>query len=133
MRLGANANKRLVLIISVILAIFSTGAVIVQQCHEVKIVSTTAAIHSHEPVNTSQAPHVAESEKISSFAENLIDGACGALFIIVLLFGRKFLLQIRLLSSTFKSKISKSDKGLDWISQIFTVALSRSQLGIIRI
>ena len=133
MSLGMIRNKRLALIITVILAMFSTGAVIVHQCHEAKIVSSNAVNHSHEPVNTSLALQIPESEKVSGLAENLMDGACGALFIIVLLFGRKYILQIRLLSSIFKLKVPKADKVINRISQVFTVALSRSQLGIIRI
>jgi hypothetical protein len=126
-------NKRLALIITVILAIFSTGAVIVHQSDEAKTVSSTSVNHIHEPINTSLALQIAESEKVSGFDENLMGGACGVFFIIVLLFGRKYVLQIKLLSSIFILKIPKSDKAIYWISQVFTVALSRSQLGIIRI
>ncbi len=118
---------------TILLAILSTGIAFLAHSHETQVSSDLSVTHVH---NASKSTPVIENlqltEKVYS-EENLMGGACGALFIVVLLLGRKYALRFRKLHGTntpinYWSNVLKEKSNLK-----FTYSLTRSQLGIIRI
>lgn len=131
MRTVNTSKKQLALLCAIFLAIFSTGLLIAQQCHS--IASSQAAVQ-HEHSNHHAAPTVAsKTMNAGSGAERLIDTGCAALFIAVLLFGRKFLDAGAMKSRLNHFVKSSRDSLTIYRSQVFHLALTRPQLGVIRI
>lgn len=127
----AKSNKRLTMIFAIFLAIFSTGLVIAHQCHA-NSSSQVALQHNHSDHGTAPIAQTRPANATSA-AERLIDTGCAALFIVVLLFGRKFL-DLRAPRSRLSSFMALSrDLVAVHRPQVFQLSLSRPQLGVIRI
>ncbi len=127
----AKINRRMALLFAIFLAVFSTGIVIAHQCHS--IISNQVSMQ-HDHSNHSSAPTGAtKSLNDNSNTERLIGTGCAALFIVVLLLGRKFL-DLRAPRSRLSNFINLTR---DWVTvhrpQVFQLTLSRPQLGVIRI
>lgn len=133
MPLTAMRKKRIALIITLVLGIFSTGAAIVHQCDVIKDPTPFASKHNHEQPNSPSAFQIVDLKGNFGFAENLMDGACGALFIVVMLLGRKYLFLNRRQSTTYFSKSFSANRFTNKTSQVFTFTLSQPELGIFRI
>ena len=131
MRMVANSNKKLALLIAIFFAVFSTGMVIAFQCHSVT--SNQVAIQ-HQHSDADSMPTVATKPiNVASNTERLIDSGCAALFVVILLLGRKFL-DLRVPKSRFDSFMTLSRELVSVNRpQVFQLALSRAQLGVIRI
>ena len=131
MRMVVKSNKRLALIFAIFLAVFSTGMVIVHQCQSMSS-SQVAMPHNHSNHESASTAAI-NSLNVNSETERLIDTGCAALFIVVLLLGRKFL-GLRAPRSRLSNFI---DLSRDWVKvhrpQVFQLSLSRPQLGVIRI
>lgn len=131
MRMVAKSDKRLLMLIAIFLAVFSTGIVIAHQCHAVS--SSQVTMHHNHSDHGSATTAVTHSLKVSSSTERIVNTGCAALFIVVLLFGRKFL-DLRAPSSRLSSFMALSR---DWVTvhrpQVFQLSLTRPQLGVIRI
>jgi hypothetical protein len=128
---GAKSNKQLALVFAIFLAVFATGIVIVHQCNSVS--SDQVAI-AHQLSNTDSKSTVATKPlNITSNRERLIDTGCAALFIVVLLLGRK-LLDVRAPSFRLQSFMSLRRESVSvHRPQVFQLALSRPQLAVMRI
>jgi hypothetical protein len=131
MRIVAGSNKRLAVFFAISLAVFSTGLVIAHQCHSV---SSNQVTMQHNHSDHSSAPTSAtKSLNFSSNTDRLIDSGCAALFIVVLLLGKK-LFDLGAPNSSINRLISLSrDYVTAYRPQVFHLALSRPQLGVIRI
>ena len=131
MAMVIKSNKRMSLLLAILLAVFSTGIVIAHQCHSMQ--SDQVAIQANH-----SGDHVAPTTSVKplSFASSsnaLMDVGCAVLFIVVLLFGRKFL-DLRAPRSRLKSFMTLSRELVSvYRPQVFQLALSRPQLGVIRI
>ena len=131
MRMVAKSKKRMAVFFAIFLAVFSTGIVIAHQCHS--IISNQVSMQHNHSDHGSAPTGVTKSLNDNSKTERLIDTGCAALFIVVLLLGRKFLgLRAR------RSRLSNFiDLSRDWVKvhrpQVFQLSLSRPQLGVIRI
>jgi hypothetical protein len=129
MRMVAKSNKRLALIFAIFLAVFSTGVVIVHQS-----MSSSQVAMQHQHVDAGSVSSIATKPMNgASDRQRLINSGCAALFMVVLLFGRKLLD-----SKTPRSGLNRL-LGLsrEFVSiprpQVFHFALSLPQLGVIRI
>ncbi|MEN9411595.1 MAG: hypothetical protein RIQ92_32 [Actinomycetota bacterium] len=119
--------------VTILLAIFSTGVVFGSHGHETQVGSASSVIQVH---NASESIPVIENlQSTNNFysQENLMSGACGALLIVVLLFGRKYTFQSRKLHLTNTSMNYWLDAFKDRANRTIIFSLTRSQLGIIRI
>jgi len=131
MHMVAKSSKRIALLFAIFLAIFSTGMVIAHQCQSI---SSNQVTLQHNYVDHDSAVTAAtQSLNSGSNTERLIDSGCAALFFVVLLFGRK-LFKLR----APKSHLSRLVNSVHHLSevyrpQVFHLALSRPQLGVIRI
>lgn len=126
------SNQHLALLFAIFLAIFSTGMVIAHQCQSMPSTPVSAQPHHAGVVS---GPTVASNPLniSSSSSERLIDSGCVALFIVVLLLGRKYL-DVRVPRSSLTRFVnSVRDSSAIYRPQVFQLALSRPQLGIIRI
>lgn len=127
----AKSNKQLALLFALLLAIFSTGMVIAHQCHSSSN-DQVAIQHQHLDAGTASTVAI-KPLSIASDKERLIDTGCAALFLVVLLLGRK-LVDLRAPYTPLNRFMTLSR---DLISvyrpQVFHLALSRPQLGVIRI
>ena len=131
MRMVAKSNKRIAVLFAIFLAVFSTGIVIAHQCHS--IISNQVSMQHNHSDHGSAPTGVTKSLNDNSKTERLIDTGCAALFIVVLLLGRKFL-DLR----APRSRLSNfRNLSRDWVTvhrpQVFQLSLSRPQLGVIRI
>jgi|UniRef100_UPI004049CD87 hypothetical protein len=131
MRAVAKSNKRLALLFAIFLAVFSTGMVIAHQCQSI---SSNQVAMQHQYSNTdSKSTAVTKPLNVTSNRERLIDSGCAAIFIVVLLFGRK-LIDLRAPRSRLNSLMSLSrELASVYRPQIFQLTLSRTQLAVIRI
>jgi hypothetical protein len=131
MRMVAKSNKRMAVLFAIFLAVFSTGIVIAHQCHS--IISNQVSMQHNHSDHGSAPTGAVKSLNYNSNTERLIDNGCAALFIVVLLLGRKFL-DLRAPRSRLRNFINLSR---DWVKvhrpQVFQLSLSRLQLGVIRI
>ena len=131
MRMVAKSNKRIAVLFAIFLAVFSTGIVIAHQCHS--IISNQVSMQHNHSDHGSAPTGAVKSLNDNSNTERLIDTGCAALFIVVLLLGRKFL-DLR----APRSRLSNfRNLSRDWVTvhrpQVFRLSLSRPQLGVIRI
>jgi hypothetical protein len=127
----AKSNKRIAVLFAIFLAVFSTGIVIAHQCHS--IISNQVSMQHNHSDHGSAPTGAVKSLNDNSNTERLIDTGCAALFIVVLLLGRKFL-DLR----APRSRLSNfRNLSRDWVTvhrpQVFQLSLSRPQLGVIRI
>ncbi len=124
-------KKRLALLCAIFLAMFSTGLLIAQQCHSAASSQVTV---QHDHLDHHAAPTTAPKIVNESYSANqLIDTGCAALFIVVLLLGRKFL-NTRTPRARFNHFVKLVRESLNiYRPQVFHLALSRPQLGVIRI
>ena len=131
MRAVAKSNKRLALLFAIFLAVFSTGMVIAHQCQSI---SSNQVAMQHQYSNTdSKSTAVTKPLNVTSNRDRLIDSGCAAIFIVVLLFGRK-LIDLRATRSRLNSLMSLSrELASVYRPQIFQLTLSRTQLAVIRI
>jgi hypothetical protein len=131
MRMVAKSNKRIAVLFAIFLAVFSTGIVIAHQCHS--IISNQVSMQHNHSDHGSAPTGAVKSLNDNSNTERLIDTGCAALFIVVLLLGRKFL-DLRAPMSRLSNFRNLSR---DWVTvhrpQVFQLSLSRPQLGVIRI
>ncbi len=131
MRMVAKSNKRIAVLFAIFLAVFSTGIVIAHQCHS--IISNQVSMQHNHSDHGSAPTGAVKSLNDNSNTVRLIDTGCAALFIVVLLLGRKFL-GLRAPRSRLSNFI---DLSRDWVKvhrpQVFQLSLSRPQLGVIRI
>jgi len=131
MRMVAKSNKRIAVLFAIFLAVFSTGIVIAHQCQS--IINNQVSMQHNHPNHDSAPTGATKSLNDNSNTERLIDTGCAALFIVVLLLGRKFL-DLR----APRSRLSNfRNLSRDWVTvhrpQVFQLSLSRPQLGVIRI
>jgi hypothetical protein len=131
MSMVAKSNKRIAALFAIFLAVFSTGIVIAHQCHS--IISNQVSMQHNHSDHGSAPTGAVKSLNDNSNTERLIDTGCAALFIVVLLLGRKFL-DLR----APRSRLSNfRNLSRDWVTvhrpQVFQLSLSRPQLGVIRI
>jgi hypothetical protein len=127
----AKNNKRIALLFAIFVAIFSTGMVIAHQCQSI---SNNQISMQHNHSDHYSAPMATtKTLNVASNTERLIDTGCAALFIVVLLLGRNFL-DLRAPRSRLNgSANSVRDILAVYRPQVFHLALSRPQLGVIRI
>jgi hypothetical protein len=119
------------MILAIFLAVFSTGLVIAHQCNLISS-NQVSMQHNHSDHGPDSAT-VTKPVTDSSTTQRLIDSGCVALFIVVLLLGRKEF-KLKLPSSSFNSFIQISrDLVAVYRPQVFQLSLSRPQLGVIRI
>jgi len=132
MRVFINSRKRFALLFAIVLAIFSTGMVIAQQCHSVS--SDQIAMQHHHSGNDSLSTAVANPMNVSlNGTDRLIGSGCAALFIVVLLLIRKYF-SFRVSRSILNSFVTSGrELAISYRPQVFHVALSRLQLGVIRV
>lgn len=132
MRMLSNSKKRLALLFAIFFAVFSTGLVIAHQCNSIS--NDQIAMQQHLSGADSVLTVAANPLSVpSNSSGRLIDGGCVALFIVVFLFGRKYFdfraSRLRLNSfATFGRELVTVYR-----PQVFHLALSRPQLGVIRI
>lgn len=131
MSMVAKSNKRIAALFAIFLAVFSTGIVIAHQCHSM-LSNQVSVQHGH--LGHDSAPTAAAKPlNGTSNTERLIDSGCVALFIAVLFFGRK-LLNLKAPRSALNSLMALSrDLATAFRPQVLHLALSRPQLGVIRI
>ena len=127
-----NSKKRLALMFAIVLAGFSTGMVIIHQCNSVSS-NQIAMQHYHSGADSVLAVATNPMINPSNSSGRLINGGCAALFIIVLLLSRKYfnfgVSRSRLNSFTTSGR----ELAIIYRPQVFQLALSRPQLGVIRV
>ena len=127
----ASSDKRLALLFAIFLAVFSTGLMIAHQCHSIS--SNQVTMQHNHTVHNSDPMAATKSMNANSNTERLIDSGCAALFVVVLLFGKK-LFDLRAPNSSINRFMNLSrDYVTAYRPQVFHLALSRPQLGVIRI
>lgn len=138
MRLLTKRNRPLALIFALFLAVFSTGNVIAHQFHsessdQVAMQQHHSNVDSGSTVATKPQNVLSKPLNISSDTGHIIYRSCAALFIFALLFGRR-LVNLRAVRSRLESLLNLSWK-LVLVNhpQVFHLALTRPQLGVIRI
>ena len=131
MRMVAKSNKRMAVLFAIFLAVFSSGIVIEHQCHS--IISNQVSMQHNQSDHSSAPTTATKSLNNNANTDRLIDTGCAALFIVVLLFGRKSL-DLRAPRSRL-GKVIALNRDLVTICspQVFQLSLSRPQLGVIRI
>jgi hypothetical protein len=123
--------RRLALAFSIFLAIFSTGLAIAQQCHTTAT-NQVATGHSHSDHHAGST-NASISLNLASGAEGLIDTGCAALFIVILLLAKK-VYDARDPRARLNRAVNLArDSYSSYRPQVFQFALSRPQLGVIRI
>jgi hypothetical protein len=132
MRVFINSKKRLALLFAIVLAVFSTGMVIAQQCHSVS--SDQVAMQHHHSGNESISTAMANPLNVPlNGADRLMNSGCAALFIVVLLLIRKYF-NFGILRSRLKSFVTSGRQlAISYRPQISHLALSQLQLGVIRV
>lgn len=111
-------------ILAITLAVFSTGFAVVQQCHAQSVATSITTQHDH---NAPAGTHGALS------SQSLLTDVCLGVFFLVLIVGRKYLLEQR-------KSVGNFSRALSW-RRVFTFipppnltfSLSLPQLGVIRI
>jgi hypothetical protein len=126
-------RRNLISVLALSIALFSSGAVIIHECH-----ANSAKSNTTKSVNMQSDLHVAHPAPMTGHigfmnSSKVIDSVCTVLFIIVLLSLRKFLLSISRIKAKFDLLISKRYKNPFLVENIFAHVHSRLQLGIIRI
>ena len=122
MRLFIDSKKRLALLFAIVLAVFSTGMVIAHQCNSVFSDHDSLSTVMTNPLNVPL-----------NGANQLINSGCVALFIVVLLMSRKYF-NFGTSRSRLKSfVVSGRELVVSFQPQVFHLALSRPQLGVIRV
>lgn len=126
-------KKRLALLFTIFLALISSGIVVAHLCHAAPINSQATQTYNQTQMHLSGAssPHAPSTN--SGNTGKMIDSGCVALFIVVLLLGRKQLLD-KGIGNCFKGYIS-------WLPEIFYEYRPQArrltpfllQLGVIRI
>lgn len=111
-------------ILAITFALFSTGFVVVQQCHSQAVTASVIAQHDH---------HGPFSNHGVLSSESLITDVCIGLFFLVLIVGRKYLLEQRKLPNSFSRVYSWSSKFTFVRPPNLAFSLSLSQLGVIRV
>jgi hypothetical protein len=131
MRMVAKIDKRLALLFAIFLVVFSTGIVIAHQCNPI---SSNQITMQQNHSDHGSAPMAATKSLNANYnSERLMNTGCAALFIFVLLFGRK-LLNLKAPSSPLNRFMILSRELLaSHRPQVFHLALTRPQLGVIRI
>jgi hypothetical protein len=95
--------------------------------------SNQVAIQHQHSDTDSMSTVATQPLNVASNTGRLIDSGCAALFVVILLLGRK-LLDLRVPKSRFDSFMTLSRELLSINRpQVFQLALSRPQLGVIRI
>ena len=132
MRVFINSKKRLALLFAIVLAVFSTGMVIAHQC--ISVYSDQMAIQHHNSGNDFVTTAVANPLNVPlNGANQLINSGCAALFIVVLLMSRKYF-NFGTSRSRLKSFVASGrELVVSYQPQVFHLALSRPQLGVIRV
>jgi hypothetical protein len=132
MRVFINSKKRLALLFAIVLAVFSTGMVIAHQCDLVS--SDQIAMQHHHPGNDSLSTTAANPLNVpSNGSDRLINSGCAALFIVVLLLSRKYF-NFGVSRSRLSSFVTSGrELAVTYRPQVFQLALSRPQLGVIRV
>ncbi|MEY3168214.1 MAG: hypothetical protein RLY44_194, partial [Actinomycetota bacterium] len=77
------------MLFAIFLAVFSTGIVIAHQCHS--IISNQVSMQHNHSDHGSAPTSSTKSLNENSNTEQLIDTGCAALFLVLLLLGRKYL------------------------------------------
>lgn len=132
MRSATKSNQHLALLFAIFLAIFSTGLVIAHQCNAVSSNPISTQHHHSDAVSGSTVANNPLNVSSNS-SERLVDSGCVALFIVVLLLGRKYL-DVRAPGSRLTRFVnSVRESSAIYRPQVFQLALSRPQLGVIRI
>ena len=132
MRKATKSNQHLALLFAIFLAIFSTGLVIAHQCNSTSSNPVSTQHHHSDAVSGSTVANN-PLNVLSNSSERLIDSGCVALFIVVLLLGRKYLDLRAPMSRLHRFVNSIRDSSVIYRPQVFQLALSRPQLGVIRI
>ena len=131
MRMVAKSNKRIAVLFAISLSVLSTGIVIANQCHSMS--SNQVSMQHNYSDHDSASTAATKAVNVNSNAERLIDTGCAALFIVVLLLGRKFL-DLKTPRARLRNFINLSrDLVTVHRPQVFQLSLSRPQLGVIRI
>jgi hypothetical protein len=131
MRMVTKSSKRMALLFAIFLAVFSTGVVIAHQCNSMSSNQVTTQLNHSD--YGSALTTVTKTLNVASNTDRLIDTGCAALFIVVLLFGRNFL-DLRAPRSHLNNFMNSiRDLSAVYRPQVFHIALSRPQLGVIRI
>jgi hypothetical protein len=105
--------------------------VIAHQCQS--IINNQVSMQHNHPNHDSAPTGATKSLNDNSNTERLIDTGCAALFIVVLLLGRKFL-DLKTPRARLRNFINLSrDLVTVHRPQVFQLSLSRPQLGVIRI
>lgn len=127
-----NSKKRLALLFAIVLAVFSTGMVIAHQCNSV--FSDQVAMQQHHSGNDSLSTVMTNPLNVPlNGANQLINSGCAALFIVVLLMSRKYF-NFGTSRSRLKSFVASGrELVVSYQPQVFHLALSRPQLGVIRV
>ena len=131
MRVLATSKKRLALLFAIFFAVFSTGMVIAHQCNSAS--SDQIAMHHHSGADLVLTVATSPLSVPFQSAERLIDGGCLTLFIVVLLLGRKYF-EFSASRSRLNSFVTFGRELVTaYRPQVFQLALSLPQLGVIRV
>ena len=132
MRVATKSNKRLALLSAIFFAVFSTGMLIAHQCHSVS--SNQVSMQSqHADANSVSTVATKQLNVPSNSGGRLIDSGCVALFIVVLLLGRKYF-DFRASRTRLNSFVTFGRELVAaYRPQVFHLALSCPQLGVFRI
>ena len=125
--------KRFALVLTLLVAVFSSGAVIAHECHALQGSKSDAQTHfDHNMASGSNASELPTSVTLG-LPQNLVEGGCAVILMVILLMGRKYLLSIFRRTSllhrhtlTFKPLFSNHN-------QVFQISYTLPQLGVFRI
>jgi hypothetical protein len=133
MRSVMQLRRKLISVLALSIALFSSGAVIIHECHASSAKSNTTTSATMQ--SDLHVAHLAPMTEYTGFmtSSKVIDSVCTVLFIIVLLSLRKFLLSISRIKAKYDLLISRRYENLFLVENIYAHVHSRLQLGIIRI
>lgn len=125
--------QRFALVLTLVFAVFSSGAVIVHQCHSAQSSVTQSQTHSEgHSVSIGSEMYIPNSAPMD-LSKNMLEGGCAAILIVFLLLGRKFLLKT--LQGSFRSGwiVLETTIRVAKLKQNLEITCTRSQLGVFRI
>lgn len=125
--------KRFALVLTLLVAVFSSGAAIAHECHALQ--AGKAETQTHHDLNKASSPIASglpTSVTLGS-PQNLVESGCAVILMVILLMSRKYLLSI-LPRTSLLHRQSFAFKPLSSnLCLVFQISYTRPQLGVFRI
>jgi len=125
--------ERFALVLSLTLALFSSGLVIAHQCHSALSASQNAQVHLDHDQNSTFNTSTFPTSNVSNHSKKMVEGGCAVLLILILFLGRKYLLPTIRRTSLLYESVEELKTIFANLFQAPKTNFSRAQLGVFRI